>query len=280
MEFEKGINREVYFTTGEFAKIAGVSKHTLFHYDKIGLLSPEIKVSSNQYRYYSLSQLELLNVIILLKELDMPLSEIKTYLDRRNPSLFIDLLSDELNLIHEKIHTLQRLKRWVKEELHLLTDVISLKTDEISFITFKEQYLYTTPVSSLQEKEMAKTISDLIISGTEKNIQSPYGVGGIRDLSSFDLSVEKYTEFYLLLNTPRKGVPLKIRPAGNYLCIYHHGGFDNIQSTYEKILQFAEREKIALTGFFYEDMLLDTLTAKTEEDYLIRIGAEVNKLDI
>lgn len=276
MEFEKGINREVYFTTGEFAKIAGVSKHTLFHYDKIGLLSPEIKVSSNQYRYYSLSQLELLNVIILLKELDMPLSEIKTYLDRRNPSLFIDLLSDELNLIHEKIHTLQRLKRWVKEELHLLTDVISLKTDEISFITFKEQYLYTTPVSSLQEKEMAKTISDLIISGTEKNIQSPYGVGGIRDLSSFDLSVEKYTEFYLLLNTPRKGVPLKVRPAGNYLCIYHHGGFDNIQSTYEKILQFAEREKIPLTGFFYEDMLLDTLTAKTEEDYLIRIGAEVN----
>lgn len=275
MEFEKGINREVYLTTGEFAKIAGVSKHTLFHYDKIGLLSPEIKVSSNQYRYYSLSQLELLNVIILLKELNMPLSEIKAYLDQRDPSLFIDLLSKELNLIDEKIHTLQRLKRWVKEELHLLTDVISLKTDEISFITFKEQYLYTTPVSSLQEKEIAKTISDLIISGTEKNIQSPYGVGGIRDLSSFDLSVEKYTEFYLLLNTPQKGVPLKVRPAGDYLCIYHHGGFDNIQSTYEKILQFAEKEKIPLTGFFYEDMLLDTLTAKTEEDYLIRIGAEV-----
>lgn len=275
MEFEKEINRKIYLTTGEFSKIAGVSKHTLFHYDKIGLLSPEIKVSSNQYRYYSLSQLELLNVITLLKELDMPLSEIKTYLDDRTPSLFIDLLSKELGLIQTKINTMQRLKHWIQEELNLLTDVLSLKTNEISFISFKKQYLFATPVSSLQEKEIAKTIRDLIISGTEKNIQSPYGVGGVRDLSSFDLSVEKYTEFYLLLNTPQKGVSLKIRPAGDYLCIYHHGGFDTIQNTYEKILHFAEKHKISLTGLFYEDMLLDTLTAKTEEEYLIRISAEL-----
>ena len=31
---------ELYFTTGEFAKILGVKKHTLFHYDEIGLFSP------------------------------------------------------------------------------------------------------------------------------------------------------------------------------------------------------------------------------------------------
>ncbi len=30
-------NRDAYLTTGEFAKLAEVSKHTLFHYDKIGL---------------------------------------------------------------------------------------------------------------------------------------------------------------------------------------------------------------------------------------------------
>ena len=30
---------ELYFTTGEFARILGVRKHTLFHYDEIGLFS-------------------------------------------------------------------------------------------------------------------------------------------------------------------------------------------------------------------------------------------------
>lgn len=50
-------NKQVYFTTGEFAKIVGVSKHTLFHYDKLGIFSPELK-GENEYRYYSAFQVE------------------------------------------------------------------------------------------------------------------------------------------------------------------------------------------------------------------------------
>ncbi|HBY3460150.1 TPA: MerR family DNA-binding transcriptional regulator, partial [Clostridioides difficile] len=32
-----------YFTTGEFAKLCGISKQTLIFYDKIGIFSPEYK---------------------------------------------------------------------------------------------------------------------------------------------------------------------------------------------------------------------------------------------
>ena len=31
------MNKKMYFSTGEFAELAGVSKHTLFYYDEIGL---------------------------------------------------------------------------------------------------------------------------------------------------------------------------------------------------------------------------------------------------
>ncbi|AEN88454.1 Multidrug-efflux transporter 2 regulator [Priestia megaterium WSH-002] len=34
---------EKYFTTGEFANLCRIKKQTLFHYDEIGLLSPQIK---------------------------------------------------------------------------------------------------------------------------------------------------------------------------------------------------------------------------------------------
>ena len=64
-----------YLTTGEFAKICGVNKQTLFHYDQIGILCPEI-MGDNGYRYYSYLQLDTYNTIAMLKELDMPLSEI------------------------------------------------------------------------------------------------------------------------------------------------------------------------------------------------------------
>ena len=80
------------FTTGEFAALCGVTKHTLFHYDALGILSPA-RVGENGYRYYAPQQLEVFHVIETLRELDMPLSEIRAYLDRRSPGELVALPS-------------------------------------------------------------------------------------------------------------------------------------------------------------------------------------------
>ena len=60
------MNQERYIKTGEFAKLVGVTKHTLFYYDKIGLFSPEIKLE-NGYRFYSFDQLDVFDVIQTLR---------------------------------------------------------------------------------------------------------------------------------------------------------------------------------------------------------------------
>ncbi|MEH6869059.1 MerR family transcriptional regulator, partial [Bacillus safensis] len=74
-----------YFTTGEFSKLCGIKKQTLFHYDEIGLFSPEIK-RENGYRYYSYHQFEIFQVISLFKELGVPLKEIKRLIKQRTPA--------------------------------------------------------------------------------------------------------------------------------------------------------------------------------------------------
>ena len=38
-----------YLTAGQFAKICGVEKHVLFHYDEIGLFQP-VMVNENGYQ--------------------------------------------------------------------------------------------------------------------------------------------------------------------------------------------------------------------------------------
>lgn len=81
-----------YLTTGEFAKLCGVKKQTLFHYDQIGILKPELS-GENGYKYYSYLQLETFSEISMLKELEMPLAEIKQYLNSRSPDSFLSLLS-------------------------------------------------------------------------------------------------------------------------------------------------------------------------------------------
>lgn len=62
----KKMEQRMYMTTGELAKLMGITKETLFHYDEIGLFRPAV-VMKNGYRYYEISQMELLDAILLLK---------------------------------------------------------------------------------------------------------------------------------------------------------------------------------------------------------------------
>ena len=38
------------------------------------------------------------------------------------------------------------------------------------------------------------------------------------------------------------------------------------------MLQYAFKNNLQLTGLFYEDVLIDTLTVKSEEDYILQIS--------
>ena len=87
------MERSIYMTTGEFAKMVGVTKDTLFHYDDINLFSPEI-VGENGYRYYSINQAETLDTILILKDLGMPLKEIREFIKNRSADRFIELFTE------------------------------------------------------------------------------------------------------------------------------------------------------------------------------------------
>ncbi len=67
-------------TVKEVSKITGVSVRTLHHYDAIGLLKPT-KVTEAGYRMYDDTALSRLQNILLFRELQFPLKEIKVILD-------------------------------------------------------------------------------------------------------------------------------------------------------------------------------------------------------
>jgi DNA-binding transcriptional MerR regulator len=69
------------FKISEFSQFTRVSVKMLRHYDELGLLRPISINPSNNYRYYSLSQLPRLNRIIALKDLGFKLKQIGKLLD-------------------------------------------------------------------------------------------------------------------------------------------------------------------------------------------------------
>lgn len=67
-------------TVKEVSKLTGVSVRTLHYYDAIGLLKPA-KVTEAGYRLYDDAALSRLQNILLFRELQFPLKEIKVILD-------------------------------------------------------------------------------------------------------------------------------------------------------------------------------------------------------
>ena len=64
------------FRIGDFSRIARVSCRLLRYYDEIGLLKPSATGSDSGYRYYTSTQLERLNRILVLKDLGFSLDEV------------------------------------------------------------------------------------------------------------------------------------------------------------------------------------------------------------
>ena len=70
-------------TVKKVSDLTGVSVRTLQYYDKIGLMSPT-ELTDAGYRLYDDTALERLQQILLFRELEFPLKEIKAILDSPN----------------------------------------------------------------------------------------------------------------------------------------------------------------------------------------------------
>lgn len=85
-------------TVKEVSRLAGVSVRTLHHYDAIGLLKPT-RVTDAGYRLYDDTALRRLQAVLLFRQLQFPLKEIKEILD--SPGF------DPMAALEQQIHMLE-----------------------------------------------------------------------------------------------------------------------------------------------------------------------------
>ena len=107
---------EELFKITEFAKIASTNRKTLQYYDEIGLFSPAY-VAENGYRYYSLLQLDQLALIAVLRDLGLPLREIKQYQECGSAEELGHLLEAQSREIDRCMELLQRRKAMLNSVL-------------------------------------------------------------------------------------------------------------------------------------------------------------------
>lgn len=122
-------------TVNEVSKLTGVSVRTLHHYDAIGLLNPT-QVTDAGYRLYDDTALARLQTILLFRELQFPLKEIKSILD--SPDF------NREQALKQQIGLLELQRRQLDKLISFAREIIETGVNNMDFSAFDkteiEQY--------------------------------------------------------------------------------------------------------------------------------------------
>lgn len=119
---------EWLMTIGQMSKLFNVTSETLRHYDRIGLLKPMIN-EENGYRYYSIKEMEKLDLILDAKYLEIPLSNIKEAVSNESLENYVKLIELQEKTIEEKIEHLLRLREQAKEKKKILNEMMHFENN-------------------------------------------------------------------------------------------------------------------------------------------------------
>jgi len=95
------------YTVSQLSKLAGVSIKTLHHYDEKGLLVPS-RQQNNGYRVYTQSHLVQLQQILIYRELDFSIGDIKSLLSSEDSEV-LDSLNQQKKLLIQRQQNLSNL---------------------------------------------------------------------------------------------------------------------------------------------------------------------------
>lgn len=147
-------------TVHEVSKLAGVSIRTLQYYDKIGLLHPTGYTDAG-YRLYDDTDLERLQHILLFRELEFPLKDIKAIIN--SPDF------DRGKALEQQIRLLKLKKEHIENLMNFALGIKMLGVRHMDFKVFdrskldeyskqaKELYGNTPEYKKLQEKTKNRT---------------------------------------------------------------------------------------------------------------------------
>ena len=276
--------RQKLFTIGQFAAIHGVTKKTLMWYDEVGLVTPAV-IGENGYRYYTyerdvhdLRQLSsTLETVLMLRELNVSIPEIKGFMEHRSAPGMERLLSAQIRELEERIDHLRTMKKTLVSRHQDMMALLHLDLSEISVVRKEKSCLAVVPVE--QEVPTAADVERVIGAVKRHSLQrlhdAVYG-SMIAVEHLYQVYYDRYEALYVELPrlSARKG--LHIRPAGRYLRAFCKGPWENLPGRYEEILAYAGAHGLTLYGWSYETGLNESVIDSFDE-YITQIEIPIQE---
>ncbi|WHY74757.1 MerR family transcriptional regulator [Fictibacillus enclensis] len=265
------------FTIGQMSKLHSIPIKTLRYYDEIGLFKPAHIDSETGYRYYSIDQFELLDIIIYLKTVGVPLKQIKEQLERRILDSFLEVLQQQKEDAAAKI-----------KELELITKRLDYRIAEIERTKTNQplgqaelKYCKERPI--VQIREQVGSLHDLEYS--LRRIKKILGLAEIIVIGKVGLTLpissikeQRYSDYnsvFLFLESPAENLlqqkEVSFLPEGRYACISYRGNHNDAPMFYEKLTAFMSCHHLKPAGDAIERVIVDEYISGNPDDFFAEI---------
>ncbi|CAM4369953.1 MerR family transcriptional regulator [Bacillus manliponensis] len=248
------------FTIGEMAKMHRIPQSTLRYYDEKGIFQPAVVDENTQYRYYTIDQFSMLDTIKFLRHLNIPLKDIKLYIDERTPTLAVNMLEQQRNMMLQKQKEIEYILAKMNHKIDLITEALCREPNVVSFKQLPKRNITSLPVAPNATDEMF----EYYIHSLQSNLplldvslfSGDIGVTVPKE-AVLNLEFQLYGKVFILLDYMPIEKKLETFEAGMYACAYHHGSYEETGATYELILQEIERNGYEICGDAIELGLVD-----------------------
>ena len=257
-------------TIGEFSTLTQLSVRTLRRYHEAGLLEPETVDPYSGYRYYTADQIPGAQVIHRLRELDLPLAEVKAVLATEDPQRRADLitghlqrLEDELDRTRTAVRSLRQLLRPDVRDLRVELRSVPART----VAAIRADLVKRDDIVAWYDAAMAEL--DAAFPAAERT--GPPGGRYANELFTQDAGAA--TVFYLVREPRSQGrIEVVELPAAELAITVHCGSHEDIGVTYGRLGAWVVEHALAVNGPVHEAYLVSPRDTGEQREWRTEIG--------
>jgi DNA-binding transcriptional MerR regulator len=262
-------------TIGQFATVTHLNVRTLRRYHEAGLLEPATVDPFTGYRYYSTDQIPPAQVIHRLRELDVPLAEIKAILSTDDPQERTDLiaghlrrLEDALDRTRSAVVALRQLLRPDDHELRV--ELRSVPAQTVAAISGDVRLSHSLGWydTAMAELDAAYPISERT------------GPPGGRYANELFTEGAGAMTVYRPVRDPHPSGRIEVLdlPAAELAFAVHSGPHDDIDVTYGRLGAWVVEHALAVNGPIHETYLVGPRDADAPTRWRTEIGWPIFRL--
>ena len=276
----------------EFAYLSRIEQTTLRYWDDIGLFSPSKRDPDNNYRYYSPEQIIAVKFTAVLSDLNVPLKEIASIKQDRNPEKIIELISSkerqlglELLRIQQQFSILHTRRRLIEEGIRAVRDHDLTFSEEekrserpckvaLQLMEEEEIAYVMGPRSNFKENgEFYESFVNFCTKADELRIKLSLPIAGRHDSFESFKSMPGGPDNFISVDPAGS----KVSPAGKYLAGYVRGYYGQLANIDERMLEYMQEHKLKPVGPVYTEYLHDEICLADPIDYLARVSVRVEE---